>query len=221
MSAKRIARRLQRRIDQPLEVTLTDNVSRMLSVSRRDETLRVRMHHMFTHAGMRTLHAVARYIQTGGEQGRDTIRDFVSSHQDTIRDRTRRVTITTRGEHFDLEALRDEVYAEHFADQDPPHITWSRTTRGKNKCSIQFGSFDPGKDLVRINPKLDASFVPEYYMKYLIFHEILHREIPPRPGDVHTEEYQEALRRFPHYERATRWEEENLHRFVRSAEKRR
>lgn len=220
MSGKKLARQLRQRTGQRLEVTLTDNTRRMLSTTRRDGVLEVRMHRMFADADERTLEAVARFIQTG-RQGREAISRYVRENSDRIRRRTRTIRVRTRGQHFDLETLRDEVYERYFSGQDPPHITWSRTTRGKNKRSIQFGSFDARADLVRINPKLDAPFVPEYFLKYIIFHEILHRDYPPRPGDVHTEEYQEALREFVHYEQATRWEEQNLHRFIRAAKKRR
>lgn len=210
---------LSERVDERVEVTYTDNVRRMLSMKRRKGTVCLRLHQMFSEADERIWRAIARYVTTRGNEGHEVIREYVRQNDHKIRQKQRRVILRPYGEHFDLEKLRDEVCERYFPGTDPPHITWGRTTRGKNRRSIQFASFDAGKHLVRVNPKLDASFVPEFFMRYLIYHEIMHRKHRPRPGDVHTEQYRAALEQHPDHERAKQWEKDNLYRFVRAAKK--
>lgn len=216
---KELAEWLTERVDEPVDVTYTDNVRRMLSMKRCGGAVCLRLHQMFCEADKRIWRAIARYITTRGDEGHEVIGEYVRQNDHKIRQKQRRVILRPYGEHFDLEKLRDEVCERYFPDADPPYITWGRTTRGKNRRSIQFASFDAGKHLVRVNPKLDAPFVPDFFMRYLIYHEILHREHRPSPGDVHTDEYRAALQKHPDHEKAKQWEKDNLHRFVSAAGK--
>ncbi|MFP4027786.1 MAG: hypothetical protein ACLFWL_08355 [Candidatus Brocadiia bacterium] len=220
MTKRELARQLERHSGCDVRLTLTDNYRSMISVRHRDGVAEVRMHRMFLDAPDDVLNAVGYYIG-GDESGMDCVREYIRENEHRINYQPRRTYLRPRGRHFDLEELRDEVLGEHFPDDDWPHISWGRTTPGKNKSSIQFASYDGRKDLIRINPKLDASFVPGYFVRFLIFHEMLHREIPPTPGNVHSVEFTEQLEKFPEYQRAMEWEENNLHRFVKAAEKKR
>ncbi len=220
MNEEELARKMEYFVSHPVRVTLTDNTRRMVSMKQgSDGVVEVRMHHMFAEADDETLTAVGRFVGSGGVRGRKTIGKYVDANEEKIREKKRRINLRPRGEHFDLEPLRDQVCERYFPESEPPNITWGRTTRGKNRYSIQFASFDAEKHLVRMNPKLDAPFVPEFFLRYLIYHEILHHRYPPQPGDVHTEEYREALQQHPDHGRAKRWEKDNLYRFVRSASK--
>ena len=216
VSEQQLRRELERQAGRKLSLTITDNHRSMISIRRRHRTVKVRLHHMFLDAGDHVLDALGRYVETG-EDGLDRIREYIQENAHRVNYRPRRVTVRPRGEHVDLEEVLEEVTQRHFPHENPPHITWGRTTPGKNQRSIQFGSYDRGKNLIRINPKLDVPWVPRYFLRYLIFHEILHREIPPRPGNVHTGEFMDRLRKFPDYERAVSWQENNLHRFVENA----
>ena len=217
MGSEDLAREIENRTGLNVNVTLTDNYRSMVSVRPRRNSLDVRLHHMFAEAGEETLEALAHYVQTG-DRGLETIRAYVRRNTEKINCRPRRTILRPRGQHFDLERIRDAVMREHFSGQPAPHITWGRTTRGKNRRSIQFASYDATRDLIRVNPKLDASFTPRYFLRFLVFHEILHRQIPPEPGNVHSQEFSDRLAKFPDYERARRWENENLDRFIKSAE---
>ena len=74
--------------------------------------------------------------------------------------------------------------------------------------------------IIRIHPRLDAPFVPTWFLEYVIYHEMLHARVPDEftaEGRrlVHTEEFNRREREFLHYRRARRWEDENLARFLR------
>jgi hypothetical protein len=67
---------------------------------------------------------------------------------------------------------------------------------------------------------LDQAFVPRWYLKYVLYHEMLHSVVPDetlRSGRrrVHTEEFNRRERRYRSFNRARRWEEQNLARFLR------
>jgi len=74
--------------------------------------------------------------------------------------------------------------------------------------------------VIRINPALDQPFVPPWFLRYVLYHEMLHSVVPDETLSrnrrrVHTEEFNRREREFRHYRRARRWEEENLSRFLR------
>ena len=74
--------------------------------------------------------------------------------------------------------------------------------------------------MIRINPALDQPFVPLWFLRYVLYHEMLHSVVPDEMLSrsrrrVHTEEFNRRERKFPDYRRARRWEDENLSRFLR------
>ena len=69
--------------------------------------------------------------------------------------------------------------------------------------------------MIRINPLLDQSWVPLWFLRYILYHEMLHSVVPDEPlgrgrRRVHTEEFNRRERQFRSYARARKWEEENL-----------
>ena len=83
-----------------------------------------------------------------------------------------------------------------------------------------FGTIQEEDRLIRIHPRLDAAFVPLWFLEYVVYHEMLHSVVPDEicPGGrrkVHTEEFYRREKAFVHYRRARRWEDENLARFLR------
>lgn len=74
--------------------------------------------------------------------------------------------------------------------------------------------------MIRVHPLLDAPFVPQWFMEYVLYHEMLHAVVPDEWDAngrrcVHTEAFREKEKRFPLYRRARKWEAENLGRFLR------
>ena len=83
------------------------------------------------------------------------------------------------------------------------------------------GSYSSDSKVIRIHPALDQSRVPRYFVEWIVFHEMLHHVHRARRGPdgrrcVHTPEFLEHERRFYAFERAQRWENENLDLLLRS-----
>lgn len=70
-----------------------------------------------------------------------------------------------------------------------------------------------------MHPSLDQSFVPEFYVAWVIFHEMLHEaygveEVNGR-RHVHPPEFVALEQTYPNYERARAWEKRHLSRLLR------
>jgi hypothetical protein len=125
------------------------------------------------------------------------------------------------GRYFDLRAIFDDLKEKHFRGRLRGYkVMWGRRRKQRPKEYFVFGTIQEEDRVIRINPLLDQPFVPLWFLKYILYHEMLHSVVPDEPAGrgrrrVHTDEFNRREREFPSYRRARRWEEENLARFLR------
>lgn len=219
----------------PVDVTVTDNRRRMVSVSPSFPGGRpeVRLHHMFLDAGDEVVEAIADLVQGDGDRARPVLQEYISENRDAINFEVSESELEAKGECFDLREVFDDakeylLEAVGSVEQTPGEvrldeikITWGR--RGRGAKSIRFGSFDFDQRLIRVHPALDRSWVPRFFVVYIVYHEMLHAVYPPaeereaQDGErrrVHTAEFSRAEKEFPKYQEAQKWERENLGRFL-------
>ncbi len=133
----------------------------------------------------------------------------------------RQLVVDHEGKYFDLKAIFDKLNAKYFAMALPRYrVMWGRRRRRRPKSYFVFASIQEEDRVIRVHPLLDASFVPLWFMEYVMYHEMLHAVIPDEFDQngrrlVHTERFKARERLFPLYTRARRWESENLGRFLR------
>jgi len=105
----------------------------------------------------------------------------------------------------DLSAVFERVNRECFDGRCPrPRLRWSGTLAVR-----QWEQYHPVHDTVIISSALDQAHVPEYVVDYVMYHELLHKELGGEfDGDrhrVHTPAFREAERRFPRQAEAEAW----------------
>lgn len=127
------------------------------------------------------------------------------------------------GKFFDLRAIFDRLHARYFLASEVLAgytITWGRRRKLPPREYFVFGSIQEDDRIIRIHPGLDAPWVPEWFLEYVVYHEMLHAVVPdePLPGGrrrVHTPEFHRREQLFAHFRQARCWEEANLLRFLR------
>jgi hypothetical protein len=133
----------------------------------------------------------------------------------------RHLNLRHEGTHFDLRRIFDELNERYFGGRLRNYkVMWGRRRRQRPRENFIFGTIQEEDRVIRINPALDQPFVPIWFLRYVLYHEMLHSVVPDEPlannrRRVHTEEFNRRERQFPGYWRARRWEEENLSRFLR------
>jgi hypothetical protein len=133
----------------------------------------------------------------------------------------RQLNLRHEGTHFDLRAMFDELNARYFGKRLRGYkVEWGRRRKHRPREQFIFGTIQEEDRVIRINPALDQPFVPSWFLRYVLYHEMLHSVVPDEMLSrnrrrIHTEEFNRRERQFPHYRRARRWEEENLSRFLR------
>lgn len=216
-----LERRLVSLASTRLRVQVTDNLHTMLSFGRSPEGLVVRMHRMFLRAPPQVQEALARYIRGGDRQASLTLDRYIEAHRWMIRKvpahhRRRRFDLRTQGQHHDLAAHFDRLRHRYFAGRRLDcAITWSKVPRARlPRRTIKLGSYSADARLIRIHPALDQARVPAYFLRWILFHEMLHHlhgiRYEGARRRVHTPAFAEDEKRYIHLERARQWERENL-----------
>ena len=89
--------------------------------------------------------------------------------------------------------------------------------------SLQLGSFDPETRIVRVHPVLDQVAVPASFVRYVLFHEVLHAELAEPCSERskrtvhHSAEFRRRESAYPGYQAAMRWQARHLSALIRSA----
>lgn len=218
--AQRIEQYLRLRCSHAVHVRLTDNTSTMISV-RRTAGYRVRLHHMFARAGTDILNALAVYIKWPRHRSSNAkLSRYIKENRRLVKDSAGKpLRVSTKGRYYDLAGIYDRVNDKYFAGELAMPITWGRPFSGRRRRSIRFGCVDHSAGIIRINPSLDASFVPKYFVEYIVFHEMLHCVIDTRLSEngrvlAHHGDFKRRERTFVRYDDAVMWQNENFCRFL-------
>lgn len=121
------------------------------------------------------------------------------------RGRGRKVVSSSRGEVYDLDRMFAKLNRRYFDGQiSKPTLTWSR----RRTRSI-LGHHDHIYDHITISKTLDSAEVPEWFVEYILYHEMLHIKHPAKlikgRRYYHTSSFRLDERRFAYYEQAQKW----------------
>ncbi len=85
-----------------------------------------------------------------------------------------------------------------------PNMTWSQ-----NSARNLLGHYDPAHNAIVVSRVFDDMRVPRYVVEYIVYHEMLHLKHPVKlKGSrrcVHSKEFQEEERLFPHLDEARKF----------------
>jgi hypothetical protein len=218
-----LERRLSLHGRQPILVSITDNRHSMIHATRRGGLLRARLHHMFLDASNDVVEALARFLLYRDRDASQVVGRYIDLNAGRIRslEPHRRSQKSNQGEVHDLDAIFAEVNETYFDGLVDARICWGHegNARGRRRSSIKLGSYAAQERLIRIHPRLDQSFVPRYFVAFVVFHEMLHHVMPAtRVGGrrmLHPPEFRVREKTFRQYDRAVAWENANLDRLLK------
>lgn len=139
----------------------------------------------------------------------------------------RRVTpLRPRGSTHDLEALlAHEV--PRLPAIDVPAVTWGRWPSIPPRRRLRLGScaLPPHEPLIRIHPVLDHRTVPAWFVRFILFHELLHLAFPPEEVGtrrwLHPPAFRRAEASHLDHDRALAWERAHLDELILRCRQRR
>jgi hypothetical protein len=209
---------LSRYTGRGIRVTFTRNRSTMISFRELPGgDLDVRLHEMFLSAPDPVIAALAIFL-IDRDRGANLVLDaFIRARQDEAPPRI--VAANPVGRFHHLKLLFDRLNEQYFHGACVARITWGNAGSRRYRRSIQLGCYVRAESLIRMHPCLDQAFVPEFYVAWIIFHEMLHEVFGvERVGSrhaVHPPEFVAIEQTYPDYARCKAWEEQNLPRLLR------
>jgi len=215
------SRALAGRVGQPVRLVVTDNRSTMLAARSKGGRLEVRLHHMFLTAEENILAAVGDYLSDSDSQAAIVIDRFVEANRSRfVAPGPPQETLRSAGRHHDLRAIADDLAGRHFGAALDVRITWGKRVQPKRRQrSLQLGTYLPEERLIRIHPVLDQSWVPRFFVEAVVFHEMLHHDMPAIVQNgrrhYHTRAFRKRERSFEYHSAAEQWQADNLWRLLR------
>lgn len=110
-----------------------------------------------------------------------------------------------RGDHYDLEAIFEDLNTRFFHGLlARPQLTWSG-----QRARRSLGHYDPAHNTIVVSRVFDHPRVPRYAVEYLLYHEMLHLRHPVKLRGsrrcVHSAAFRADEKLFPHLEPAKRF----------------
>ncbi len=217
MSVEEFKIRLSAHLNTHLEIQVNENRSTMLNLLERNRFfVRLSVHKMFLTAPDPVISAIAHYVR-GTRKEVTILRKFI---QDSLADAdyTHLVNpkkLQTVGHHYNLLESYHAINKQYFNNELDLSITWyGSSSRRKTRTRITFGQYVAGLRLIKIHRMLDDPFFPDYFVNFVIYHEMVHSVVP---GSVdtrgrfcfHSADFKAKERDFEHYKAATVWEKTN------------
>lgn len=122
------------------------------------------------------------------------------------------------GDVYNLKQIYEEINQEYFQGKLDITISWNASKDRKATSKRVLGSYHFDKKLIRIHRILDDNKFPDYFIRYVVYHEMLHHVYPMRKGkrgrrEIHHETFKTHEKNFKDYSLAVKWEKENKHLF--------
>ncbi len=201
--------------DLNLKIKINDNCSTMLSVRWEPDHTRVSLHRMFLQAPKNVMEELACYIKQKGKVGPE-VKAFIESNLPEL-DYSSQLNpkkLQVAGNVYNLREIYDNLNSEYFNEEVDLFITWFGKPGFKPKSKLTFGLYQDPLKLIKINRLLDSILIPDYFISFVVYHEMLHkvcRSFVDERGinHSHTLEFKEREREFKHYELSQEWIENN------------
>jgi hypothetical protein len=210
---------LQNDLKKSVKLTVNDNRSTMLSVKWEPHCTKVSLHRFFVDAPKIVMESLACYIKREETSISQNVKTFI---EDSMRklDYTHRLDksdLKVLGNIYNLKTLYHKVNQEYFQNKLDLSITWFGTRRQKNRSQVTFGLYHDPLKLIKINRLLDNREIPEYFVSYVIYHEMLHNLYPSYydangKRRIHNREFKERELQFRYYDNAQEWIRKNRER---------
>lgn len=191
-----------------LQIKINRNRVQLLRRTQKRGYLFVSIHKGFMDAPQEVMHALIAWIE---DRETASSRRILSEYMNSIEvDPPKAKPIISQGLYHNLQAIFDRLNAKYFHNVLSLTITWY-TAPNKGKQGT-YGQYDPHLRSVKINRWLDSPTFPEFFIEFVVYHEMLHAVVPPELDGggrliMHTPTFRRREREYEHYEKAIHWEE--------------
>ena len=208
---------LSRRSGWRVQLFLTDNRRRMVSARNRGGgVVEVRLQRIFLDADPAVLDDIAALL-TGRATDRAVLRRFIDERfrETPGAARPMREPAAERGQSsvHPIEAYARDLNLTYLNGRSTARVVWGRRSTRRSRRSIRFACYDPERNMIIMNRKLDNPDIPAYFVEYILFHEMLHEVLgigsrADGRRDIHGSLFKLMESTYPDFDKAQRYEKE-------------
>lgn len=212
---KSLEETLSSHLKKKVTIRLNRNTSTMLSVlESTEESCRLSVHRRFLLAPEEIIDSVSQFIsqKTGMPL---LLKRYIQSDQDldqSLGPKRSSKKQEVQGRFFDLSQILSSIEKEYFGTSLGLQISWygKQNLKKPSQCRT-LGLFDCVSKTIKIHRTLDDDRVPLFYIKFVVFHEIMHFLYPPKVSkngriQFHHAEFRNNEQKFSQYKEAIDWE---------------
>lgn len=191
-----------------VDLKLNHNRHVMLNIlDKQEERVRLSIHHMFLEAPKEVRKGIANYICNNDVCPKIT--HFIRKHSSSIKRRVAK-SGSSEGKVYNLQKIYDEINAIYFESSVDLPIYWYGNKNRLPKTKIIFGQYLADIQSIRIHSLLDQEEIPESFLGYVVYHEMLHHVCPPLMKEngnrsVHHSEFKRREKLYHDYDKANDW----------------
>lgn len=195
-----------------VQLKINDNRSTMLSVRWEQDCTKVSLHKIFLEAPKNIMQALACYVREEAPEIPSSVRSFIDTNLRQL-DYSHTLDsekIYCQGTYYNLKTIYDSLNAEYFDNKINLRITWFGKPNQKSRSRVTFGLYHDPLKLIKINRLLDSPSFPDYFIAYVIYHEMAHDASPAYYDEngvhrIHSKEFKELEMRYRYYNLAQDW----------------
>lgn len=133
--------------------------------------------------------------------------------------RKRRLILRPKGAVYNLQEIYDSLNREYFDAKLNLKISWFGRKEKIPKTKITFGSYNYLHQLIKVHRLLDQKEVPLAFVRYIVYHEMLHNVLPPKrkkrgQNHIHHKNFKAKEKEFKEFSEATaflkQWREKHF-----------
>ena len=207
---------LETQSGKKLNLRFNNNRSTMLSVRWEPDHVRVSLHRMFLEAPQNVMDELACYLGGTKRAVPKGVKQFMETQMQEM-DYSKKIDrqkLASKGVIYDLEEIYNQINRDYFEGAVDLSITWYGKPVRRTRTSVNFGLYESTLKLVKIHRLLDNPIIPDYFVEFVVYHEMLHHVCPPYYDQngvhrIHSPEFKEREKQFRYHRLAKEWLEAN------------
>lgn len=213
MPVMKFQREIEARCGKKLKLKINNNRATMLSVRWEPDRTHVSMHRMFLEAPKNVMAELACYLRRKSKTPSPVVKAFIEQGIRKL-DYSDQLKVNTLGSVYNLERLYEQINNQYFDGKVKLKITWYGKPISTKRNKITFGLYSEPQKLIKIHRMLDSLSVPDYVVKFVIYHEMLHHVCPAHVDDkgtlhMHDKAFKKREEQYQYFRLAQEWIEEN------------
>ncbi len=206
-----------------VDLVLNNNRTTMISIlERKRKYIRLSIHRMFLKASGAIVDAIVDFIHNQKSRHSSLLlQNFINTQLPKFgyEKKLNHEKLSTLGQAYDLKTIYHQLNKTYFDNQLDLNITWYGMPHKRRGCTMTYGLYSEPLKLIKVHRLLDRYICPEFYVAFVIYHEMLHEVHKPYMGvsctHIHTPEFKAQEKQFKYFKEAVAWEKKSRRLFFR------